>query len=96
MALPFAGDENVDVRALAGHALVRLGGAASPLGPAAFKRAIALAQSDGTLLSTVMLDASHERPELLNPEGTLYYRLVPLVDHPAESVRRKARAVLAS
>lgn len=94
MVLPSIQDENVEVRAMAAVALVQSARHDGPMRSLVLGRISEMLDSDGTLLPKAVLNAIAEVPNLIHPDSWLYDRLVPLLDHPAYSIRRRAIELL--
>jgi hypothetical protein len=85
MVLPFATDENVEVRATTTAALMRFARHESPLARLARERVDELIDSDGILVATAVLTSAEE-----DPDGLARHYLARLGEHPAHSIRRRA------
>jgi hypothetical protein len=92
MVLPFTEDENIEVRATTGLALVEFARHHGPLRRLAVERVSELLDADGTLIPLAVLSALARAPELIAPEGPFAHFVDRLCEHPARSVRRKAAA----
>lgn len=94
LALPLAGDVDVQVRAHAGRALASVAGSDAPLAAAARRRVSALLDQDGVLAPRLVLRALQDGPVGLAP--ALAQQVATLAEqHPARTVRQEAGRLLA-
>ncbi|MEV7624097.1 hypothetical protein [Actinoplanes sp. NPDC089786] len=94
LVLPFTRDENAPVRATAAAALVQLAQYPSQWQSLILDELHEIVKQDGTLVARTLLNELEQTPSPAIKNSLLPYRLLSILDHPANSVRRRATKVL--